>query len=260
MIYLKTAEEIELLRESCLLVSKTLAELAKLVKPGVSTAQLNKVAEEFILDNGATAPCKGYCGYPAAICTSVNDEIVHGIPSEKQILKDGDIISIDLCTLKNSFVGDSAYTFCVGDVAPEIRQLLKTTKESLFKGIEQAVEGNRVGDVSNAIQSYCEAAGYGVVREMIGHGIGRNMHEAPEVPNYGRRGTGTLLRTGMTICIEPMITLGNRALRFDSDGWTTRTVDGKFAAHFEHAVAIRKGKADILSDFGIIENVLKNLN
>ena len=217
------------------------------------------MAEEFILDNGATAPCKGYCGYPAAICTSVNDEIVHGIPSEKQILKDGDIISIDLCTLKNGLLAIRLTRF-VWVMLPRNPPLKKTTKESLFKGIEQAVEGNRVGDVSNAIQSYCEAAGYGVVREMIGHGIGRNMHEAPEVPNYGRRGTGTLLRTGMTICIEPMITLGNRALRFDSDGWTTRTVDGKFAAHFEHAVAIRKGKADILSDFGIIENVLKNLN
>ncbi|MDD3405050.1 MAG: type I methionyl aminopeptidase [Sphingobacteriia bacterium] len=260
MIYLKTAEEIELLRESCLLVSKTLAELAKLIKPGVTTLQLDKVAEEFIRDNGATPPCKGYCGYPAAICTSVNDQVVHGIPSEKQVLKEGDIISVDLCTLKNGFVGDSAYTFCVGEVSPELKRLLTITKESLFKGIEQAVEGNRIGDIGNAVQDYCETAGFGVVREMVGHGIGHKMHESPEVPNYGHRGRGPLLRTGMTICIEPMITLGRKELCFDEDGWTTRTIDGKCAAHFEHAVAVCRGKADILSDFSIIENVLNNLN
>ncbi len=258
MIYLKTAEEIELLRESSLLVSKTLAELAKVITPGVTTAYLDKLAEEFIRDNGAIPACKGYEGYPAAICTSVNEQVVHGIPSEQTVLKDGDIISVDLCTLKNGFVGDSAYTFEVGEVSDEVKRLLKTTKESLFLGIEKAVEGNRIGDIGYAVQTHCEAAGYGVVREMVGHGVGREMHEAPEVANYGRRGTGTLLRAGMTICIEPMITLGKRALRFERDGWTTRTADRKPAAHFEHAVAVCRGKADILSDFGIIEEALKN--
>ena len=260
MIYLKTAEEIELLRESNLLVSKTLAELAKLVKPGVTTAQLDKIAEEFIRDNGATPAFKGYGGFPASICTSVNDQVVHGIPSDKVILKDGDIVSIDCGTFKNGFVGDSAYTFCVGEVSVEIRNLLEITKNSLFKGIEQAIEGNRIGDIGYAVQNHCEAQGYGVVREMVGHGVGRKMHESPEVPNYGRRGSGPLLKTGMTICIEPMINLGRKELRFERDGWTTRTIDGKYSAHFEHAVAIKKGKADILSDFGIIENVLSNLN
>ncbi len=260
MIYLKTAEEIELLRESNLLVSKTLAELAKLVKPGVTTAQLDKIAEEFIRDNGAIPAFKGYGGFPASICTSVNDQVVHGIPSDKVILKDGDIVSIDCGTFKNGFVGDSAYTFCVGEVSVEIKNLLETTKNSLFKGIEQAIEGNRIGDIGYAVQNHCEAQGYGVVREMVGHGVGRKMHESPEVPNYGRRGSGPLLKTGMTICIEPMINLGRKELRFERDGWTTRTIDGKCSAHFEHAVAIKKGKADILSDFGIIENVLSNLN
>ncbi|HPW89943.1 MAG TPA: type I methionyl aminopeptidase [Paludibacteraceae bacterium] len=260
MIYLKTAEEIELLRESNLLVSKTLAELAKLVKPGVTTAQLDKIAEEFIRDHGATPAFKGYGGFPASICTSVNDQVVHGIPSDKVVLKDGDIISIDCGTFKNGFVGDSAYTFCVGEVTTEVKKLLETTKESLYKGIEQAVEGKRIGDIGHAVQQHCESQGYGVVREMIGHGVGRNMHEAPEVPNYGRRGSGSLLKTGMTICIEPMINMGRKELIFESDGWTTRTIDGKYSAHFEHAVAIKKGKADILSDFSIIEQVLSNLN
>ena len=174
------------------------------------------------------------------------------------VLKEGDIISVDLCTLKNGFVGDSAYTFAVGEVSMEVKRLLETTKAALFLGIERAVEGNRIGDISHAVQTHCEAAGYGVVREMVGHGVGRSMHEAPEVPNYGRRGVGPLLRAGMTICIEPMINMGKRGLRFERDGWTTRTVDGKPSAHFEHAVAVRKGKADILSDFGIIEDVLNN--
>lgn len=258
MIYLKTAEEIELLRESALLVSKTLAEMAKIIEPGVSTALLDRRAEEFIRDNGAIPACKGYEGFPASICASVNDQVVHGIPSEKQVLRNGDIITIDLCTLKNGFVGDSAYTFEVGEVSAEVKRLLETTKQALFLGIEKAVEGNRIGDIANAVQTHCEQAGYGVVREMVGHGIGREMHEAPEVPNYGRRGTGPLLRSGMTICIEPMINMGKRGLRFDSDGWTTRTVDGKPSAHFEHCVAIGRGKADILSDFGIIEEILKN--
>lgn len=199
MIYLKTDEEIELLRISNQIVAKTLAEIAKVIKPGVSTADLNKIAEEYIRDNGGVPGFLGYHGYPKSICTSVNDEVVHGIPSEKVILKDGDIVSVDCGVYKNGFHGDSAYTFCVGEVNPEIVALLKTTKESLYKGIEQATEGRRLGDVGYAIQSYCEERGYSVVREMIGHGVGRNLHEGPEVPNYGRRGNGVMLKSGMTI-------------------------------------------------------------
>ena len=259
-IYLKTNEEIELLRESSLLVSKTLAELAKVIKPGISTLYLDKIAEEFIRDNGASPAFKGYNGFPASICTSINEQVVHGIPSDKVFLKDGDIISIDCGTYKNGFVGDSAYTFCVGNVSDEVKCLLETTKESLFEGIKYAVEGNRIGDIGYAVQSYCEKAGYSVVREMVGHGVGRTMHESPEVPNYGRRGMGKMLREGMTICIEPMINMGRKELVFESDGWTTRTKDRKCSAHFEHAVAIRKGYSDVLSDFDIIEQVLKQQN
>lgn len=258
MIFLKTDEEIELLRISNQIVAKTLAEVAKLIAPGVSTEQLDKVAEEFIRDNGAVPGFLGYGGFPKSICTSVNDQVVHGIPSEKVILKEGDIISVDCGAYINGFHGDSAYTFPVGEVKPEIMDLLRTTKESLFLGIEQAVEGKRMGDVGFAIQSHCEAKGYSVVREMIGHGVGRNLHESPEVPNYGRKGNGTMLKTGMTIAIEPMINMGKRQLVFENDGWTTRTIDRLPSAHFEHSVAVRKGKADILSTFEYIEQVLGN--
>lgn len=259
MIYLKTAEEIEFLRESNVLVCQTLAELAKYIKPGVTTLELDRLAEEFIRDNGATPAFKGYCGFPASICTSVNEQVVHGIPSDKVVLKDGDIISVDCGTFKNNFVGDSAYTFEVGEVAEEVRMLLKTTKESLFKGIEKAVEGNRIGDIGNAVQSYCEERGYSVVREMEGHGVGHKMHEEPGVPNYGRRGSGVMLKSGMTICIEPMINLGRKELVFGRDGWSTWTRDRKPSAHFENAVAVARGKADILSDFSIIERALDEL-
>lgn len=255
MIYLKSDEEIELLRISNQIVAKTLAEIAKIIAPGVSTAQLDKVAEEFIRDNGAVPGFLGYGGFPGSICTSVNDQVVHGIPSDKVILQDGDIISVDCGAYINGFHGDSAYTFCVGDVKPEIRELLRTTKESLYKGIEQAQEGRRLGDLGYAIQNYCESKGYSVVREMIGHGVGRNLHESPEVPNYGRKGNGPMLKSGMTIAIEPMINLGSRHLVFERDGWTTRTLDSKPSAHFEHSVAIRKGKADILSSFEYIEQI-----
>lgn len=258
MIYLKTDEEIELLRQSTMIVCETLAEMAKVIRPGVSTAYLDRVAEEYMRDNGAIPACKGYSGFPATLCTSVNDQVVHGIPSEKTILREGDIISVDTCALKNGFVGDSAYTFAVGEISDEVRELLRVTKESLFLGIEKAVHGNRIGDIANAVQQHCESHGYSVVREMVGHGIGRNMHEAPEVPNYGRRGVGPLLKEGMTICIEPMINLGRRELVFERDGWTTRTVDGKPSAHFENAVAVAKGKPVILSDFSIIEAELIN--
>ena len=256
MIYLKSDEEIELLRNSNLIVAKTLAELAKIIAPGVSTLQLNNRADEFIRDNGGIPNFLGYGGFPGSICTSVNDQIVHGIPSDKVILKDGDIISIDCGVLKDGFNGDSAYTFCVGEVEPEIISLLRATKESLYKGIEQAYEGKRIGDIGAAVQTYCESRGYSVVREMVGHGVGRKLHESPEVPNYGRKGNGVLLKSGMTIAIEPMINLGTRNLIFEKDGWTTRIADKKPSAHFEHSVAIRQGKADILSSFEYIEQVL----
>jgi len=258
MIFLKSDEEIELLRFSNQIVAKTLAELAKLIQPGISTEQLDKVAYEFIKDNGAVPGFLGYSGYPKSICTSINEQVVHGIPSDKAILEDGDIVSVDCGVYKNGFHGDSAYTFCVGDVKPEIVDLLRTTKESLYKGIEQAQEGKRLGDVGHAIQSHCEERGYSVVREMIGHGVGRNLHEAPEVPNYGRKGNGIMLKSGMTIAIEPMINMGSRNLVFEKDGWTTRTIDRKPSAHFEHSIAIRRGKADILSTFEYIEQVLGN--
>jgi methionyl aminopeptidase len=258
MIFLKSDEEIELLRISNQIVAKTLAELAKLIQPGVSTEYLDKIAEEFIRDNDAVPGFLGYSGYPKSICTSVNEQVVHGIPSEKLVLQDGDIVSVDCGVYKNGFHGDSAYTFCVGDVKPEIVDLLRTTKESLYKGIEQAEEGRRLGDVGHAIQSHCEARGYSVVREMIGHGVGRKLHEAPEVPNYGRKGNGIMLKSGMTIAIEPMINMGSRNLVFEKDGWTTRTIDRKPSAHFEHSIAIRRGKADILSTFEYIEQVLGN--
>ena len=255
MIYLKTDEEIELMRVANQLVGKTLGELAKHVAPGVTTLQLDKIAEEFIRDNGATPAFLGYGGFPNSICASVNDHVVHGIPSSKVILRDGDIISIDCGTHINGFTGDSAYTFCVGEVSPEVRHLLKTTKESLYKGIEAAVDGKRVGDIANAIQTYCETRNFSVVRELVGHGCGKNMHEEPEVPNYGRRGCGPLLRSGMCICIEPMINLGSKNVVFENDGWTVRTKDRKPSAHFEHCIAIRPNGPDILSSFKFIEEV-----
>ena len=258
MIFLKSDEEIEFLRISNQIVAKTLAELAKIIAPGVSTMQLNNIADEFIRDNGAVPNFLNYGGFPYSICTSVNEQVVHGFPSDKVFLEDGDIISVDCGTLINGFNGDSAYTFCVGDVKPEIVDLLRATKESLYKGIEQAEEGKRLGDVGNAIQTYCEERGYSVVREMVGHGVGRKLHESPEVPNYGRKGNGVMLKAGMTIAIEPMINLGTRHLVFEKDGWTTRTLDRKPSAHFEHSVAIRRGKADILSSFEYVEQVLGN--
>ena len=255
MIYLKTDEEIELLRESNLLVGMTLGELAKWIAPGITTLKLDKIAEEFIRDHGAVPGFLGDGGFPNTLCVSVNEQIVHGFPSNYE-LKDGDIVSIDCGTLKNGFNGDSAYTFCVGEVAYDVRRLLKTTKESLYLGIEQAVEGKRVGDISNAVQTYCEKKGYSVVRELCGHGVGKRLHEDPEVPNYGRRGCGPLLKSGMVIAIEPMINLGSRNIVIERDGWTTRTRDRKPSAHFEHTVAVREGKADILSSFKYVEEVL----
>lgn len=256
MIYLKTDEEIELMRAANQLVGRTLAEVARIIEPGVTTLELDKRAEEFIRDHGATPAFLGYNGFPGSLCTSVNDAVVHGIPSAKTILRDGDIVSVDCGTKLAGFTGDSAYTFAVGEISEDVHALLRTTKESLYIGIEQAVAGKRTGDIGHAVQQYCEARGYHVVRELVGHGIGREMHEAPEVPNYGRRATGTELRSGMCICIEPMINIGSKNVTMARDGWTILTKSRKPSAHFEHCVAIRDGKAEILSSFDFIAEVL----
>jgi len=258
MIHLKSEEEIELVKKSSLLVGKTLAEVARYIKPGILTAQLDKIAEEYIRDNGAVPGFKNYRGYPATLCISINDQIVHGIPGKKEIC-DGDIVSVDCGVILNKFYGDSAYTIPVGDVKPEVVELLKKTKESLDKGIEKAVAGNRVGDIGYAVQSYVESFGYSVVRELVGHGLGKQMHEEPQVPNFGRRGTGPKLSEGLVICIEPMINLGKKEIVQEADGWTIRTKDGKPSAHFEHAVVVRKNKAEVLSTFDYIESV-NNVN
>ena len=251
-IILKTEEEIELMRRSNRLVGMTLGELSKHIKPGVTTLQLDKIAEEFIRDHGAVPTFLGYNGFPNSICASVNENVVHGIPNNKPLIE-GDVISIDCGTRLQGFCGDSAYTFCVGEVKPEVKQLLKITKEALYQGIEQAQQNNRIGDIGSTIQKYCESHGYSVVRELVGHGIGREMHEAPEVPNYGRKDTGVMLKNGMCIAIEPMINMGSKNVVFENDGWTVRTRDRKPSAHFEHTVAIRNGKADILSTFEFIQ-------
>lgn len=263
-IFLKTEDEIELMRRANLLVAGTLGELARHIKPGVTTLHLDKVAEEYIRDNGAVPTFKGFPNpyggpFPASICTSVNDVVVHGIPDEETVLKDGDIISIDCGAVLDGFNGDSCYTFCVGEVSAEVKELLRTTKESLYLGIEAAVAGKHVGDIGDAVQTHCSRHGYGIVRELTGHGIGRKMHEEPSVPNYGKRGNGVLLKLGMCIAIEPMITMGDRAIYMMPDRWTIRTRDGKPAAHFEHTIAIRKGKADILSSFDELEHLEGNL-
>ncbi len=259
-IFLKTEDEIELMRRANQLVGKTLGELAKHIKPGVTTLQLDKIADEFIRDHGAIPTFKDFpnpygAPFPASICTSVNDAVVHGVPNNETVLKDGDIISIDCGTLLDGFNGDSAYTFCVGEVSEDVKKLLRITREALYLGIENAVAGRHLGDISSAVQDHCEKEGYGVVRELTGHGIGREMHEDPQVPNYGRRGNGVLLKAGMCIAIEPMITMGDRSIYMMPDRWTIRTRDGKPAAHFEHTIAIRQGKAEILSSFDEIENI-----
>jgi len=256
MITLKTDEQIEMLRHANLVVAGALAEVAKVVAPGVTTRRLDQIAEEYIRSQGCTPGFKGLYGFPATLCTSVNEVVVHGIPSN-YVLEDGDIVSCDCgAVTPEGFNGDSTYTFCVGEVAPEVLQLLRTTKESLYIGIEQAVPGNRIGDIGHAIQQYCERRNYSVVREMTGHGVGMKLHEDPEVPNYGRRGTGPLLRNGMTIAIEPMINMGSKNIITERDGWTTRTRDRKPSAHFEHSIAIHHGKPDILSSFDPIKEVL----
>jgi len=252
---IRTEEEIELIRKSSLLVGKTLAEVARNIRPGVKTIELDKLAEAFIRDHGAKPGFKGYNGFPYTLCISVNDHVVHGFPSERELV-DGDIVSVDCGTYMNGYYGDSAYTFMVGEVAEETRLLLERTKESLYKGIDKAIAGNRTGDIGNAIQTYVEGFGYSVVRDLVGHGLGENLHEKPEVPNFGRKGTGVKLQEGMVLAIEPMINLGSRSVVQESDGWTFRTADRKPSAHYEHDVVVRKGKAEILSTFEDIEQVL----
>lgn len=258
MILLKSQEEIEQIRKSSLLVGRTLAEVGKHIKPGVTTAFLDKIGEQFIRDNGATPVFKGYGGFPSALCISINDEIVHGFPSDKRFLEDGDIVSIDCGTDLNGFIGDSAYTFMVGEVKPEVQKLLKVTKEALYLGVEKCVEGNRLGDIGHAIQTHIEKNGFSVVREMCGHGVGIKLHEDPNVCNYGKPSTGPLLKAGMVFAIEPMVNLGSKNVKFINDGWTPVTKDGKPSAHFEHDVAIGKDKADLLSTFEEIEKLMTN--
>lgn len=261
MVYLKTDEEVELLRKANLLVGKTLAELARAIKPGVTTKQLDALADTFIRDHGAVPTFKGFPNpygspFPASICTSVNHQVIHGIPNDTP-LRDGDIISIDCGTRLDGYCGDSCYTFAVGEITEEAHNLLATTKEALYKGIEQAVVGRRLGDISYAIQSHCESRGYGVVREFVGHGIGREMHEDPQVPNFGKRGNGKLLKSGLCIAIEPMITQGTKEIYMQQDRWGIVTRDNKLSAHFEHTICVRKQQADILSSFDEIESVLR---
>jgi methionyl aminopeptidase len=258
MLYLKTDEEIGLLKESNMLVSKTLAEVAKHIKPGVTTLYLDEVAETFIRDHSAVPAFKGYGGFPKTLCTSVNEEVVHGIPSE-YALREGDIISIDCGVILNGWYGDSAYTFAVGEISGELRKLLEYTKASLEEGVKAAVAGNRIGDISSAVQVKAESGGFSVVRELVGHGIGKKLHEPPEVPNFGKRGTGPKMETGLVICIEPMINLGSKETLQMSDGWTIKTADGKPSAHFEYAVAVNKGEADVLTTFDFIEEVLSKM-
>lgn len=247
------------MRQANLLVGRTLAEIARIIKPGVTTRQIDALADTYIRDNGATPTFKGFPSqngvpFPASVCTSVNEQVVHGIPTDTP-LKEGDIVSVDCGTLLNGYNGDSCYTFCVGEVSEEVKQLLLTTKQSLYLGIEAAIAGRRVGDISYAVQHHCESHGYGVVHELCGHGIGREMHEDPMVPNYGKRGNGPQLKNGMCIAIEPMITMGSREIGILNDGWTIVTRDSKPAAHFEHTIAIHHGKADILSSFEEVEKI-----
>jgi methionyl aminopeptidase len=259
MIKLKSKDEIELMRESAQLVSKTLGVLAAEIRPGVTTSYLDNLAETFIRDHKAIPGFLGLYGFPNSLCISVNEQVVHGIPNKKPLLE-GDIVSIDCGVLKNGFYGDHAYTFPVGEVSKEVKQLLEVTKESLYLGIEQMTAGKRIGDISYAIQRYTESHGYGVVRELVGHGLGREMHESPEVPNYGKRGKGPVIKNGLVVAIEPMINLGTRKVKQLSDGWTIVTADGKPSAHFEHNVAVVDGKPDVLSTFDYIEASLVKVN
>lgn len=256
MIYIKTPEEIEKMREACDLVSRTLGEVAKWVAPGVTTLKLDAIAREYICDNGGRPACLGYEGFPGTLCIEVNETVVHGFPSN-YALREGDIVGTDCVAELNGYNGDSCYTFAVGDIDEAVMNLCKTTKESLYKGIEACRAGHRIGDIANAVQTYCERRGYTVVREMCGHGIGRSMHESPEVPNYGRRGTGPIIKNGMCIAIEPMINLGSRNIVIESNGWECRTRDRRPSAHYEHTVAIVNGETEILTTFDYIKEALQ---
>lgn len=258
-IQFKTAEEIELIRASALLVSKTLGEVAKIIGPGVKTITLDKLAEEFIRDHGAVPAFLNYHGFPYSLCISPNDQVVHGFPNEKELIE-GDLISIDCGVILNKYFGDSAYTFAIGEVSAETQRLMRVTQECLRLGVEKAVAGLRVGDIGFAVQDHAERCGFGVVKELVGHGVGIQLHEKPEVPNYGRRGAGIKLEEGMVIAIEPMINAGRAGVKFWEDGWTVSTSDGKPSAHYEHTVAVKKGKPDILSTFSYIEEVLERKN
>lgn len=258
-IIYKTAEEIELIRQSAQLVSKTLGEVAKIVKPGVKTIELDRLAETFIRDNGGVPAFLNFHGFPYSLCISPNDQVVHGFPGE-HVLTEGDLISVDCGVVLNGFYGDSAYTFAIGEVSDEVKALMRVTQECLVKGVEKAVVGMRVGDIGFAVQQHAEAHGYGVVKELVGHGVGAKLHEKPEVPNYGKRGSGAKLEEGMVIAIEPMINAGKAGVKFWKDGWTVSTVDGKASAHYEHTVAVRKGVPDVLSTFFYIEEVLAKNN
>jgi len=254
-IYYKSPEEVEFIRESSLLVSKTLAEVAKIIRPGITTLALDKLAYEFIQDHGAIPAFLNYGGFPNSLCISPNEQVVHGFPND-YVIKEGDLISVDCGVIKNKFFGDSAYTFSIGEVDAEKQKLCQVTQECLQFAIEKAVVGMRIGDIAFAVQQHAEANGFGVVRELVGHGVGVELHEKPEVPNYGKRGSGIKLEEGMVIAIEPMINAGKAGVKFWSDGWTVTTIDNKPSAHFEHTVAVKKGKADVLSTFSLIEEVL----
>lgn len=254
-IYYKSVEEIELIRESSLILSKTLGEIAKVIGPGKTTQSLNDLAETFIRDHGAIPAFLNYSGFPYSLCISVNDQIVHGFPSD-YLMKEGDLVSVDCGVIYNDYYSDSAYTFAIGEVSKELKALMKVTKECLALGIEKAIAGMRTGDIGYAVQEHAEKHGYGVVKELVGHGVGKQLHEKPEVPNYGKRGSGTKLEEGMVIAIEPMINLGKAGVKFWDDGWTVSTIDGKPSCHYEHTVAIKKGKADVLSTFDFVDEVL----
>lgn len=255
-IHYKSVEEIELIRESSLLVSKTLGEIAKVVAPGVKTIELNKLAETYIRDNGGVPAFLNYSGFPYSLCISLNDQVVHGFPGE-YALKEGDLVSVDCGVILNKYYGDSAFTFAVGEVSELAKKLMRVTRECLDRGIEKAVAGMRIGDIGYAVQEHAESNGFGVVKELVGHGVGLNLHEKPEVPNYGKRGAGIKLEEGMVIAIEPMINAGRAGVKFWDDGWTVSTVDGKPSAHYEHTVAVKKGKVDVLSTFSYIDEILK---
>lgn len=262
MIYLKSESEIDKMRESAQLVSRTLAEVAKHVEPGVTTAKLDRVAEDFIQNNNGRPAFKNYGPkgnpFPATLCISINEEVVHGIPSEKRQLEEGDIVSIDCGVEKDGYFGDHAYTFAVGECDEQTLKLLRVTLESLYKGIEQSVHGNKIGDIGHAVQNHCEQEDFGVVRDLVGHGLGKSLHEDPSVPNFGRPGRGNRLRSGMTLAIEPMITMGSWKVSTNADGWTVVTADKSVAAHYEHDVVVREGKAEILSTFDYIREITKN--